>query len=70
VKALEELWFESDSTSNAPRNDEEQPQNMPTVLVILGVVSQKDRQANVADFLHKVGPLVLIFQLRLRRPHR
>jgi hypothetical protein len=28
---------------------------MPLVLVILGVVSQKDRQGNVADFLHKVG---------------
>jgi hypothetical protein len=63
VKALEEIWFENDSSSNAPRDEDEQPRNMPTVLVILGVVSQKDRQANVSDFLHRVGSLVPVLFL-------
>jgi hypothetical protein len=58
VKALEEVWFENDPSSNAPTDDDEQPRNMPTVLVILGVVAQKDRQVNVSDFLHRVGSLV------------
>ena len=36
---------------------------MPTVLVILGVVSQKDRQGNVSDFLHRVRCLVSVLYL-------
>lgn len=63
MKALEEIWFENDATSNAPGDEEEQPRNMPTVLIILGVVSQKDRQANVSDFLHRVGSLAGVLYL-------
>jgi hypothetical protein len=65
VKALEEIWFENGISSNAPGDEEEQPRNMPTVLVILGVVSQKDRQANVSDFLHRVRSLASVLYPRL-----
>jgi hypothetical protein len=60
VKALEDIWFENGSSSNAAGDEEDQPRNMPTVLVILGVVSQKDRQANVSDFLHRVRSLASV----------